>query len=256
MLRRFVFAGIFVAFTLGLVAVPASSQDKTTKTTYIYVSEWAVPRSMWSQMAKLQTEDRAFLDKFVADGTITGYGEYTNLVHQEGQPTHGDWLQSNTQAGIVRVLAALAARPGGQPPVLSASKHWDFFLASDASEAGGKSGIFTNAYLRVLTIRLKVGQGHNFDHLYKTYILPIYKKLLSDGTLLAFGVDGQEVISENAGDIDIYTVAANAEALDTANAALQAAFAKNPGAIQALQSTTKRKNVRSSLSIVNYMKVK
>lgn len=256
MVRRCMLAGLFIAFTLGLAAAPASAQDQATKTTYTYVSEWAVPRSMWPEMMKLQTADRAFLDKFVADGTITGYGEFVNLVHQEGQPTHGSWFSSNSQAGIVRVLAAFAAEPSTTAPVFASSKHWDYFLASDMADDGGKSGTFTNVYLRVFSLRVKDGQGQNFDHLYKTYIVPIYKGLLADGTLLYYGVDGQEVLSSNPGDIDIVTIAANPDALDKASAALNAAFAKNPGAIQALQSTAKRKYIHSSLSFVPYMKAK
>lgn len=256
MSKRCLFAGIFLAFALGIAAAPAAAQQQPMKFVYTYVSEWAVPRSMWSQMNKVQMEDRAILDKFVADGTITGYGEFVNLVHQEGHPTHGSWISSNTQAGILHVLAAFYARPGGQPAVLSSSKHWDFFLASEADEDGGTPGTFTNAYLSVFTIRVKVGQERNFDHLYKLYLLPVYKKLLADGTLLYYGVDGQQVISENPGYVDIVTVAANPEAMDKASAAMQAAFAKNPGAIQALHNTAKRKYVRSSLSLVPYMKSK
>jgi hypothetical protein len=256
MLRRCIFAGLFIAFTLGLAAAPASAQDQATTMKYTYVSEWAVPRSMWPEMTKQEAGNRALLDKFFADGTITGYGEFVSLVHQEGQPTHGEWFESNTQAGIVRVLAAFYAQPALTSPVLAASKHWDYFLASETDEDGGKSGAFTNVYLRVFSLRVKEGQEQNFDHLYKTYLAPIYKSLLADGTLLYYGVDGQEVLTSNPGDIDIVTVAANPDALDKAGAALEASFAKNPGAIQALQSTAKRKYVRSSLSFVPYMKAK
>ena len=27
------------------------------------------------------------MDKLIADGTLTGYGAFTNLIHQEGEPT-------------------------------------------------------------------------------------------------------------------------------------------------------------------------
>jgi hypothetical protein len=256
MLKRWICAGIFAVFALSLAAVPSSAQEQPTKFVYSYVSEWAVPRSMWPEMTKLQMDDRAIFDKFVADGTITGYGEFVNLVHQPGEPTHGSWFTSTTQAGILHVLAALYARPDLTAPVLAASKHRDFFLASDVKEAGGTPGTFTNVYLRVFSLRVKESQGHNFDHLYKMYILPVYQKLLSEGALVYFGVDGQEVISENPNDIDIVTIAANPEALDKASEAMQASFAKNPGAILALQNTTKSKWVHSSLYLVTYMKAK
>jgi hypothetical protein len=256
MLRRCFFTGLFVAFTLALIAIPASTQDQATKTTYTYVSEWSVPRSMWPEMTKQETADRALLDKFIADGTITSYGEFMNLVHQEGQPTHGDWFQSSTQAGILRVLAALYAQAAVTSPVYANSKHWDYFLETDASESGGTSGTFTNAYLRVFAFQVKEGQEQNFDRLYKANILPVYQKLLSEGTLLYYGVDGQAVITSNPGDIESVVIAANADALDKTTAALQAAFANNPAAMQELQATATRESVRSFLSLVPYMKVK
>jgi hypothetical protein len=256
MFRRCFFIGLFVAFTLALIAIPVSAQDQASKPVYIYVSEWAVPRSMWPEMTKQETANRALLDKFIADGTITSYGEFMNLVHQEGEPTHGDWFQSSTQAGILHVLAALYEQAGVTSPVYASSKHWDYFLETDTSESAGTSGTFTNAYLRVFAFQVKKGQEQNFDHLYKAYIMPVYQKLVSEGTLLYYGLDGQNVVTSNPGDIESVIIAANPEALDKVSAALQAEFAKNPAAIQALQATAKRDTVRSFLSLVPYMKVK
>jgi hypothetical protein len=37
-------------------------------------------------MVKLDEQDKPLLDKLLADGTLVGYGAYTNLIHQEANP--------------------------------------------------------------------------------------------------------------------------------------------------------------------------
>ena len=32
------------------------------------------------------------MDKMVANGDILEYGYFANLIHQEGEPTHGSWF--------------------------------------------------------------------------------------------------------------------------------------------------------------------
>ena len=49
-------------------------------------------------MAKLDEQDKPLLDKLVADGTLIGYGAYYNLIHQEGEPTHGSWFTAIPRA--------------------------------------------------------------------------------------------------------------------------------------------------------------
>ncbi len=255
MLKRFFLGAVFVWF-LALAAGPARAQDQMHKTVYTYVSEWAVPRAMWPEMASQQAADHALLDKFLADGTITGYGDFVNLVHQEGQPTHGGWFQSNSISGILRVIAAFVAQPGVTAPVLAASRHWDLFLESDADQIAERPGTFTDTYLRVISVRLKPGQGANFDKIFKTYLAPVYKNLLANGTLLYYGINDEYVVTSVPDEIDVAYIAANADAVDKVNDAFDAAFAKNPAVITALVAATKPGSFRSFLYSVPYMKAK
>jgi len=249
------FLGLLAACFLVFVAVPAWAQGEMHKTIYTYVSEWAVPRAMWPEMAKIQAADHAQLEKFYADGTITSYGDFVNLVHQEGTPTHGDWFQSNTISGILRVLAATGVA-GRQDPVVVASKHWDYFLQSDADAVGITSGTFTNAYLRVISFESKPGAEERGGHLFKTYLEPVYRQLMSDGAIIYYGVDEQYVESDPGDFTDVVIIAANAEGLDKARAAFGALFEKNPTVLGALQSTTKPNTFRSYLSVVPFAKFK
>jgi hypothetical protein len=74
--------GVLSLFAVAAV-MPSQAQDanQSKPPVYTYISEWAVPRPQWSEMAKLDEQDRPLMDKLIADGTITGYGAFTNLIH-------------------------------------------------------------------------------------------------------------------------------------------------------------------------------
>jgi hypothetical protein len=255
-MRKRSFLGLMAACFLALLAVPAWAQGEMHKTVYTYVAEWAVPRPLWPEMAKVQAADHAMLDKFLADGTITSYGDAVNLVHQEGMATHAEWFQADSVSGILKVLAAYTAEPGPAPPVLSASKHWDYFLESDGDTVGIRPGTYTNAYLRGYTFTLKPGQGEQFEKLFKTYIEPLYRQSMSQGDLVYYDLDGNYVQSSSGDTIEIIAIAANAEAMDKIEKAFDAAFMKNPAVIPAFGTTFKPKSFRSFLDVVPYAKFK
>ena len=76
-----------VVCTLALMAawaVPAQAQDeaKEKPPMYSYVSNWNLPRAQWAEMEKADAADQKILEKAIADGTIVGYGNDVNMVHQ------------------------------------------------------------------------------------------------------------------------------------------------------------------------------
>ncbi|MBV8569280.1 MAG: hypothetical protein JO319_01595, partial [Acidobacteriaceae bacterium] len=107
----------------------AQSGDQAKPPMYTYISEWAVPRAQWADMAKVDEQDRPLMDKLISDGTLTGYGSFTNLIHQEGEPTHGTWFSATSEGNLLKALEAVYASPGSTTaPVEGASKHWDYIL--------------------------------------------------------------------------------------------------------------------------------
>ncbi|MGH9451400.1 MAG: hypothetical protein ACRD11_12820 [Terriglobia bacterium] len=131
-------SGAFVACT----TLRAQSEPSQTPT-YSYVSVWTLPRAQWGEMAKYETADAAQMDKFLADGTITGYGEFENFIHTPGQPTHGEWFRATSEGNILKVLESFYSQPS--PPVLDAAfKHRDYFNENVAY--GGRSGNLDGAY--------------------------------------------------------------------------------------------------------------
>jgi hypothetical protein len=108
---------------------------------YTYIAEWNVPRAQWADMVKVDEQDRPLLDKLVADGTLTAYGAFTNLIHQEGAPTHGSWFTATSEGNLMKALEAIYTQPGcTTAPVEAASKHWDYIVVSRIyNQRSGKS---------------------------------------------------------------------------------------------------------------------
>jgi len=116
---------LILCLALGLVGpLQAQMAAKSKPPVYTYVATWDVPRAQWGDMVKLDEQDKPLLDKLVADGTLVGYGAYTNLIHQEGEPTHGTWFTATSEGNLLKALEAIYAQPASVgAPVQGASKH-------------------------------------------------------------------------------------------------------------------------------------
>lgn len=242
---------------LGTLAVgtPLRAQAENEGTPmYIYVAQWAVPRAQWGEVAKVNDADRALMDKLVADGTITTYGEFMNLIHVEGQPTHGDWFTATSEGNILKALEALTARPGTTAPVLAASKHWDYFLVSRMHNQ--RSGNFDGAYLTGIAWDLKPGQSGAFRNLLKSRIVPILEKLLADGALVFYNVDVEDYHTAPPGHIEIVFTTPDASGVDKATQAFEAALAKDTEIGPAMESLVKSETHRDFLFRVSHMSIK
>ena len=75
---------VFLALAAGL-PLRAQSADQGKAPMYSYIAEWAVPRAQWADMEKVDDQEKALMEKLIADGTIVSYAGFTNLLHQEGK---------------------------------------------------------------------------------------------------------------------------------------------------------------------------
>ncbi len=171
----------------------ASGADKPPM--YTYVSTWAVPRAMWGDYLKNQAADDQVLSKAVADGTLVGSGSYSVLNHQEGQATHGSWFSARSMANVIKVLEGVRSAPDATAPVLAASKHWDYILAS--RDYNAHSGTFKNGYLRVGSWRYKAGALDPDGKIMKATMVAALEKLLADGALHSYQIDLERVHSSD-----------------------------------------------------------
>jgi hypothetical protein len=243
---------LFVCLALA-AAVPLSAQNTNQgkPPVYTYVAEWSVPRAQWAEMDKVADQDRPLLDKLVADGTLVGYGAYTNLIHQEGEPTHGTWFAAMSEGNLLKALEAIYKQPAlVAAPVQGASKHWDQILVDRIynSKAGTSGG-----YLTWSAWEIKEGQGPSYEHLVKTMFMPVLDKLLAEGTITSYGFDMEDYHSGPIGTVYEYFTVPDAASLDKANKAFDEAFANNPALGLAYRTLAKRKGHRDYLTRLRYM---
>jgi hypothetical protein len=193
---------------------------------YIYSADWAVPRAQWGDMEKLDASERPLLDKLVADGTLISYGSYSNLIHQEGEFTHGSWFTATSEGNLLKALEAIYAQPSNVlSPVQGASKHWDSILTG--SVYNQKPGSY-NGYLTWSVWQVKQGQGQAYANLMKTQFVPVLEKLLAEGTITTYGLLTEDYHTDKVGRAyDFFTVP-DAASLDKANKAIDDLIAANP----------------------------
>jgi hypothetical protein len=235
-------------------AVPLKAQnaDQGKPPVYTYIAEWAVPRAQWADMVKLDDQDKPLMDKLVADGTLTGYGAYTNLIHQEGEPTHGTWFTATSEGNLLKALEAVYANPGTTTaPVQGASKHWDYILVGRIyNQRPGKS---EGGYLAGDQWDVKPGEMRAYNDLMKSALVPVCEKLLADGTVTSYGMDTEDFHTQKLGRVTFYFTTPDASAFDKASKAFDEAFDKSPALGSALQSMVDRQGHRDFLDRLRYM---
>jgi len=252
MRKRFFGTGCLIVLALATAwPVQANGADEKKAPEYTYIGEWAVPREQWRDYAKVTADERATMDKLVADGTITSYGDFSNLLHQEGQPTHGSWFSATSRAGVLKALEALYKLPQSTFPVLANSKHWDFFMVSRSH--GSRSGSFQGGYLAGGGFDVKPGQEKAFNEVMNKTIVPIMEKLLAEGVVTSFSVDSEEFHSETPGRSYLVYTTADASGIDKAEDAIIAAFKSDPTLESAAMASVDWKAHRDFLARVGNM---
>ncbi|MGA3127663.1 MAG: hypothetical protein ABSD13_13195 [Candidatus Korobacteraceae bacterium] len=220
-------------------AVPSSAQIPEVKekpAMYSYVSFWAFPRAQWTELKKSNAADRMILDKALSSGSIVGYGNDTNLIHQPDGSTHDDWWSAMSMAGVLNVLDHFYQSGTTTSPLLaSATKHWDGIFVS--RYYNWHSGSWKGAYTHGSSYKLKPDAPDDaVEKLSKHLIAPLLEKLLADGTLVEYEVDTEAVHTEAPGTFWIFYLTPNAEGLDKTNAAIRETFKTHPLAGPAFDS--------------------
>jgi len=226
-----VLAGLSVLTVAAVWAVPACAQMSEVKEKppmYSYVSFWNIPRAQWGEMEKADEADLSTLSKALADGTIVGFGNDVNLVHQPDGATHDDWWSAMSMAGLMNVLDQFYKNGSAASPVLaSATKHWDGIYVSRYYnwKSGSWKGLFTHGG----SYKLKADAPDDaVEMLSKGLLVPLLEKQLAAGTIVEYEIDTEAIHTEAPGMFFIFYMAANADGLDKMNAAIRENLKANP----------------------------
>jgi hypothetical protein len=217
---------------MAICAAPAIAQSeiKPKPPMYTYVGNWAIPRAQWDDMAKNDAADLPIYQKAFSAGTIIGYGDDINIVHQPDLETHDEWWSAMSMAGIVNMLDQFYKSGSATSSVLSsATKHWDEIYVSRYYNwhAGSWKGIYT----RIASYKLKPDAPPDaLDTLSQILIVPFLEKLLAEGTIHEYEIDTQAIHTDPSGTFSVVMVVANAEGLDKIDTALAAVMKSNPAA--------------------------
>jgi len=228
--KMWVVAAVCALAALAGWALPARAQDevKEKPPMYSYVSFWNIPRGQWADMEKADATDQKTLEKAMADGTIVGYGNDLNLVHQPDGMTHDDWWSGMSLASVLNVLDKFYKSGTPTSPVLaSATKHADGVFVSRFYN--WRAGSYKGAYTRVAYYKLKADAPDDaIESLSKHMIAPVLEKLLADGSVIEYEIDTEAIHTEAPGAFWVDVIFANADGLDKLNAALREAGKMNP----------------------------
>lgn len=224
-------AGVCTLALAALWAAPANAQMAEAKEKprmYSYVGNWNIPRAQWAEMEKSDAADAKILDKAMASGTIVGYGDDVNLVHQPDGYTHDDWWSAMSMAGLLNVLDQFYKSGSTASPVMqSATKHEDDIFVS--RYYNWHSGSWKGVYTHGSSYKLKADAPDDaVDILSKNLIVPLMEKMLADGAIHEYEVDTEAIHTEAPGTFWVIYIAANAEGLDKVNAALMEALKASP----------------------------
>jgi|SRR5579863_2467903 len=222
------FAGVCMLAMMASGPAQAQDEPKEKPPMYSYASNWNIPRAQWAEMEKNNAADQKILEKAMADGTIVGYGDDTNMVHQPDGATHDNWWSAMSMAGILNTLDKFYKSGTATSPVLASStKHWDAIYVS--RYYNWHSGSYKGAYTRVASFKLKSDAPDGaMEKISKTLFVPLMEKLLADGSILEYEIDLEAVHTADPGTFWVEFIATSADGLDKFNAALRDANKMNP----------------------------
>lgn len=218
---------------LGMTATVSGAQTGDVQekpSLYRYVSYWTFPRDHWGEVDKYNaTSDQSTLAPALAAGTIVGYGDDENQVHSAEGFTHDNWWQTNSIAGLMKVLQAFHKGGRSSSPLLASStKYWDQIYISNYYN--WKAGSWKGAYSYSGTYKLKPDAPDADDvvRALSSFYVPVFEKMLADGIIVEYEID-QEMIhtTDSRPQVHFSFVMPSAEGLDKFRAALGDALDAN-----------------------------
>ncbi len=209
-----------------VLSAPLAAQDDDQRI-YTRVGLWEVERARWSDYVdSYEQYTQPIMEQLFEAGTIVEWGLDATSIHRPDGYTHASWFSATSIADLERALDALieagqASGADAQADFASMiTKHRDYLLrdlvrrSSDARLDGGYwVGTFS---------RTKPGRGSDYRSWWDEHTQPLFERLLADGTIVAYGLTVEDVITEGFGGRTSWYVVPNAEGIDAVGAAFRA----------------------------------
>ena len=228
---RTVVSGICAFAMAAVFAAPAGAQTAEVKEKppmYSYIANWTLPRASWPDFEKGAPTTQKVMEHALATGAIVGFGSDSRIIHAEDGNTHDNWFSGMSAAGVLNTLDELIKAGSATSPVIaSATKHSDNLMVS--RYYGWHAGSWKGAYTRYSGYTLKADAPDDaVDILAKGFLVPLFEKLLADGTIFEYEIDLEALHTDNPAEFSFLFMAPTAESLDKVSAALTEAMKKSP----------------------------
>jgi hypothetical protein len=227
---RRITAGLSIAALLAAAALPAQAQTTEAKEKpriYTYVANWVVPRARWNDWEKSAGANDKTFDQDLASGTLLAYGSDSAVVHEADASTHSGWWAGKSLADVLGVLDQFPKSAAADALLASSTKHWDDIYVS--RHYGWRPGPIKGGYVYASSYKLKPDAPNDaVARLSNSFIVPLFEKLMADGSVSAYQVAVQAVHSQDPNLFFIFYITPNAAGLDKVSAALREALAANP----------------------------
>src|SRR5580704_7134757 len=184
----------------------------------IMAAAWAAPTS--AQRPPMYTiVSSGSIPNAPADSALIAYGTDETVLHQLDGSAHRVWWSAMSMAAVLNVLEEVHKT--------SVVKHSDDIYVSRFYNR--HPGSWHGAYTQATSFRLNADAPADAVELVsKNIFVPLFEKLLSNGTLIEYEVDVQAEHTEPPDTFWITVITAKAEGLDTVNAAIADMFNANP----------------------------
>jgi len=183
-----------IGFSLGL---PLLAQDD--EPVYARIAEWDIKREHWGDYVELYEKYQLpVLQKLLANGTIVEFGLAEELLHSPEGYTHSAWWSAKSYKGLETVIEEFQKASSGSPMAAFSDaivKHRDSLMRGLCFES--RPATLDSGYLFTRTIQVKEGKGSEFYETWEKYTKPVFENLVSDGVVVAFGLDRESLHTED-----------------------------------------------------------
>lgn len=187
---------LFGALGLLMMAPFIASAQQSETPAYTFIAEWKVPQEKWNEFTAFEEKtSRPVLERFFADGTITGWVYIVSRVHHATGNSHGLWFTATSIARIERVVEELLKLPTN-PTVIGTEYHHDHLLQSVFRGGRAAAG---NGYLVVNAFQVLPGKGQEWRQLVKKHFKPTWDELVANGTISYYEMSVEHIHTQDAG---------------------------------------------------------
>jgi hypothetical protein len=252
------------------LAVPAAADDEEKhEPVYTRVALWQVDRGHWGAFVEMfETYDKPILEKMFANGQIVEWGMDSESLHEPDGWTHATYLSATSVGALEKAMAAYdeawTEMAGERLEELDTkfadmiTKHRDYLTQS---RMWSSAASFEDGYWRSMTVKVPREKDDDFHSYWDNRVKGVYKELLERGTIVAFGMSTEEIVTEEPGWHTMWYVTPSADGMD----AVEAAFDADWGELDeegrrarwvSIMDTIEEGSFRSNMSNIHHYQVK